>query len=74
MSDSWYWPGLNKNVWLDGRTLDAMKHISDLNKNTISLSTLNSKEKMYIVEGGVLKVNKEACVLLKGYRKSIYMF
>lgn len=50
--------------------LDAMRHVLDLRRNRISLSTLESKWYRYIVECGVLKISKRVHVLLNGHRKS----
>ena len=60
--------GFVKIKMYDGvvRTLTDVKHIRDLKKNLISLSTLDAKGYQYSSEGGVLKVSRSMLVPLKG--------
>ena len=48
------------------RTLTEVRHVPELKKNLISLSTLDEKGYRYSGEGGVLKVSKGTLVVLKG--------
>ena len=48
------------------RTLTEVRHVPELKKNLISLSTLDAKGYRYSGEGGVLKVSKGTLVVLKG--------
>lgn len=48
------------------RTLRDVKHVPNVKRNLISLSTLNSKGHKYISEGRVLKVGKGALIVMKG--------
>ena len=48
------------------RTLGDVRHILDLKRNLISLSTLDSKGYKYTSEGGVLKISKGALAVMKG--------
>lgn len=52
------------------RTLDIVRHVANLKRNLISLTTLYSKGYKFIGEGGVLKVYKGAHVVLEGERRS----
>ncbi|CAN1242735.1 Retrovirus-related Pol polyprotein from transposon TNT 1-94 [Linum perenne] len=52
------------------RTLTDVRHIPDLKRNLISLSTLDSKGYKYTGEGGVLKVSKGSLVIMKGDMKT----
>ena len=47
------------------RTLGDVRHVPDLKKNLISLSTLDAKRYKYTGEGGVVKVSKGALVMMK---------
>ncbi|KAG8473502.1 hypothetical protein CXB51_035665 [Gossypium anomalum] len=51
------------------RTLSDVRHVPELKKNLISLSTLNSKGYRYIAESGVLKISKGSLVVMKGQIK-----
>lgn len=51
------------------RTVDDVRHVSNLKKNLISFSILDSKKYEYTCAGGVLKVNKVICVMLNGQKK-----
>jgi len=56
------------------RTLSNIRHIPDLKRNLISLSTRESNGGKYSAEGGVLKISKGALVLMKGVRRgSLYI-
>ena len=48
------------------RTLTKVRHVPNLKKNFISLSTLDAKGYRYSGEDGVLKVSKGMLVVLKG--------
>ena len=54
------------------RMLADVKHVPDLKRNFILLSTLDSKGYKYIGECGALKVRKCALVVMKGNKYSIY--
>ena len=56
------------------RTLGDAKHVSDVKRNCISLSTLDSKKYKYIGEGGVLKVRKGVLVVMKGQKRSTKLY
>ena len=47
------------------RTLGDVRHVPDLKKNLISLSTLDAKRYKYTGEGGVVKVSKGSLVMMK---------
>ncbi|KAG8496828.1 hypothetical protein CXB51_008136 [Gossypium anomalum] len=51
------------------RTLSNMRHVPELKRNLISLSTLDSKGYRYTAESGVLKISKGSLVVMKGKRK-----
>ena len=56
------------------RTLKDVRHVPDLKKNLISLGTLDSQGYKYVAEGGVLKVSKDALVVIKGQlSRGLYM-
>ena len=48
-------------------TLGDVRHVLDLKRNLISLSTLDAKGYKYTGEGGVLKISKGALVVIKGH-------
>ena len=54
--------------------LGGIKHVTDLKRNLISLSTLDAKGYKYTGEGGVLKINKGALVVMKGYQKIAMLY
>ena len=56
------------------RTLGDVKHVLDLKRNLISLSTLDTKGYKYTSEGGVLKISKGALVKMKGYQKTAMLY
>ena len=55
------------------KTLADVRHVPDLKKNLISLSTLDSKRYKYTDEGRVLKVSKDVLVVMKGHKKICYI-
>ena len=59
---------------IDGvvRTLGDIKHVLDLKRNLISLSTLDAKGYKYTIEGGVLKISKGALVVMSKDNHVIY--
>ncbi|CAL9078946.1 unnamed protein product, partial [Musa textilis] len=50
------------------RTLTNVRHVPDLKKNLISLGTLEALGCKYTVEGGVMKVSRNAIVVMKACR------
>ncbi|KAG8475395.1 hypothetical protein CXB51_031889 [Gossypium anomalum] len=52
------------------RTLSDVRHVPGLERNLISLSTLDSKGYKYKAESGVLKISKGSLVVMKGQRKT----
>ena len=56
------------------RTLSDVKHVLNLKRNLISLSTLNAKGYKYTGEGGVLKISKGALVKMKGHQKTAMLY
>ena len=56
------------------RTLDDVRHVPDLKRNLISLSTLDAKGYKYVGEGGVLKISKGALVVMKGHQKIAMLY
>ena len=50
------------------RTLTDVRHVPDLKKNLISLSTLKSLGCKCTSEGGVLKISHGALVIMKAHR------
>ncbi|KAG8494480.1 hypothetical protein CXB51_011893 [Gossypium anomalum] len=63
--------GTIKVKMFDGvvRTLSDVRHVPELKRNLISLSTLDSKGYRYTAESGVLKISKRYLVVMKGQRK-----
>ncbi|KAG8472328.1 hypothetical protein CXB51_035360 [Gossypium anomalum] len=63
--------GTIKVKMFDGvvRTLSDVRHVPELKRNLISLSTLDSKGYRYTAESGVLKISKGSLVVMKGQRK-----
>lgn len=61
--------GLVRVRMFDGivRTLTDVRHIPEMKKNLISLSTLNRKGLQYSAEGGVLKVSSGALTVMRGH-------
>ncbi|KAG8474336.1 hypothetical protein CXB51_034001 [Gossypium anomalum] len=69
--------GTIKVKMFDGvvRTLSDVRHVLELKRNLISLSTLDSKGYRHTPESGVLKISKGSLVVMKGQRKfPSYMF
>ncbi|KAG8478786.1 hypothetical protein CXB51_028618 [Gossypium anomalum] len=68
--------GTIKVKMFDGvvRTLSDVRHVLELKRNLISLSTLDSKGYRYIVESGVLKIFKGFFIVMKGQRKTIKLY
>ncbi|KAG8478906.1 hypothetical protein CXB51_028758 [Gossypium anomalum] len=56
------------------KTLSGMRHVPELKRNLISLSTLNSKKYKYTTESGVLKISKGFLVMMKGQRKTAKLY
>ena len=56
------------------RTLGDVRHVSDLKRNLISLSTLDAKGYKYTSERGVLKISKGAIVVMKGHQKTAMLY
>ena len=52
------------------KTLGDIRHVPDLKRNLISLSTLDTKGYRYTSEGKVLKISKGSLVVMKGQRKT----
>ncbi|KAG8492401.1 hypothetical protein CXB51_009724 [Gossypium anomalum] len=63
--------GTIKVKMFDGvvRTLSDVRHVPELKRNLISLSTLDSKGYRYTAESGVLKISKRSLVVMKEQRK-----
>ncbi|KAG8488852.1 hypothetical protein CXB51_016759 [Gossypium anomalum] len=68
--------GTIKVKMFDGvvRTLSDVRHVLELKRNLISLSTLDSKGYRYIAESGVLKISKGSIVMMKGQRKTAKLY
>ncbi|KAG8489027.1 hypothetical protein CXB51_017119 [Gossypium anomalum] len=60
--------GTIKVKMFDGvvRTLSDVRHVPELKRNFISLSTLDSKGYRYTAKSGVLKISKGSLVVMKG--------
>ena len=56
------------------RTLGDVRHVPNLKRNLISLSTLGAKRYKYTGEGGVLKISKGALVMIKGHIKTAMLY
>ena len=56
------------------RTFGDVRHVSELNRNFISISTLNSKGHKFTGEGGTLKISKYALVVMKRQQKSTNLY
>ncbi|KAH1073512.1 hypothetical protein J1N35_025840 [Gossypium stocksii] len=65
--------GTIKVKMFDGvvRILNDIRHVPELKRNLISLSTLDSKGYKYIVESGVLNISNGSLVVMKGQRKAV---
>ncbi|KAG8485682.1 hypothetical protein CXB51_019024 [Gossypium anomalum] len=68
--------GTIKVKMFDGvvRTLSDVRHIPELKRNLISLSTLDSKGYRYTAESGVLKISKGSLIVMKGQRKTAKLY
>ncbi|KAG8480597.1 hypothetical protein CXB51_024789 [Gossypium anomalum] len=56
------------------RKLSDMRHVPELKRNLISLSTLDSKGYRYTAESGVLKISKGSLVVMKGQSKAAKLY
>ena len=56
------------------RTLSDVRHVLNLKRNLISLSTLHVKRYKYTSEGGIVKVSKGALVMMKGPKRSVNLY
>ena len=56
------------------RTLGDVRHIPDLKRNLILLSTIYSKKYKYTSECGILKVSKCVFVVMKGQNRCIKLY
>ena len=56
------------------RTLTDVRHIPNMRKNLISLSTLDGKGYKYSGGDGVLKVSKGSLIVMKGDLKSVKLY
>ena len=56
------------------RTLGDVRHVPNLKRNLISLSTLDAKGYKYTGEGAVLKISKGALVVMKGHQKTTMLY
>ncbi|KAG8482488.1 hypothetical protein CXB51_024221 [Gossypium anomalum] len=68
--------GTIKVKMFDGvvRTLSDVRHVPELKKNLISLSTLDSKGYRYTAKSGVLKISKGSLIVMKGQRKTAKLY
>ncbi|KAG8485411.1 hypothetical protein CXB51_021801 [Gossypium anomalum] len=68
--------GTIKVKMFDGvvRTLSDVRHVLELKRNLISLSTLNSKGYRHTAESRVLKIFKGSLVVMKGQRKTAKLY
>ena len=46
------------------RTLYDVRHVPELTKNLVSLGTLDSNSHSYRLEGGIMRVTKQAMVVM----------
>ncbi|KAG8473109.1 hypothetical protein CXB51_035075 [Gossypium anomalum] len=68
--------GTIKVKMFDGvvRTLSDMRHVPELKRNLISLSTLDSKGYRYTTKSEVLKISKGSLAVMKGQRKTAKLY
>ncbi|KAG8501296.1 hypothetical protein CXB51_003445 [Gossypium anomalum] len=68
--------GTIKVKMFDGvvRTLSDIRHVPELKRNLILLSTLDSKGYRYTTERGVLKISKGSLIVMKGQRKTAKLY
>jgi hypothetical protein len=52
------------------KTLCDVRHVPDVEKNLISLGTLDSNSFGYKSEGGIMKVTKGVPVVMRGQKRS----
>ena len=55
-------------------TRGDVKHVPNLKRNLISLSTLEAKRYKYTGEGRVMKISKGALVVMKGIQKTVMLY
>ena len=56
------------------RKLSDVRHVPDLKRNLISLSTLDSKGYKHIGEGRVLKISRGLLVVMKGQKQAANLY
>ncbi|KAG8473613.1 hypothetical protein CXB51_036044 [Gossypium anomalum] len=56
------------------RTLSDVRHVSELKRNLISFSTLDSKGHRYTAESKVLKISKGSLIVMKRQRKTAKLY
>ncbi|KAG8490262.1 hypothetical protein CXB51_016090 [Gossypium anomalum] len=56
------------------KTLSDVRHVPELKRNLISLSTFDSKGYRYTAENRVLKISKGSLVVMKGQRKTAKLY
>ncbi|KAG8482894.1 hypothetical protein CXB51_024220 [Gossypium anomalum] len=68
--------GTIKVKMFDGvvKTFSDVRHVPELKRNLISLSTIDSKRYIYTAENGVLKISKGSLVVMKGQRKTAKLY
>ncbi|KAG8488765.1 hypothetical protein CXB51_016773 [Gossypium anomalum] len=68
--------GIIKVKMFDGvvRTLSDVRHVPELKRNLISLSTLDLKGYRYTAESGVFKISKGSLIVMKGQRKTAKLY
>ncbi|KAG8489524.1 hypothetical protein CXB51_017540 [Gossypium anomalum] len=68
--------GTIKVKMFDGvvRTLSDVRHVPELKRNLISLSTFNSKGYRYTTESEVLKISKGSLIVMKWQRKTAKLY
>ncbi|KAG8488964.1 hypothetical protein CXB51_016964 [Gossypium anomalum] len=68
--------GTIKVKMFDGvvKTLIDVRHVPELNRNLISLSTLDSKGYRYTAESGFFKISKGFLFVMKGQRKTAKLY
>ncbi|KAG8474366.1 hypothetical protein CXB51_034141 [Gossypium anomalum] len=56
------------------RTLTSIRHVPELKRNLISLSTFDLKGHKYTTKSGVLKISKVSLIVMKGQRKTAKLY
>lgn len=56
------------------RMLSDMKHVPNLKRNLISLSTFDAKGYKHIGEGRILKVSKGVLIVIKGHKRTMNLY